>query len=106
MWPEGDLVASGKVAGPLSGGGHWISRRLAKGCPLTAFPSVQYLSAGAGLWMLLIQFKGFCEQYKIAHSKLNTFLECLTFNNNNAKEYKIQLRDLTVRALPAKGGPR
>lgn len=28
---RGDLVASGKVAGPLSGGGHWISRRLAKG---------------------------------------------------------------------------
>lgn len=27
---RGDLVASGKVAGPLSGGGHWISRRLAK----------------------------------------------------------------------------
>ena len=27
---RGDLVASGKVAGPLSGGGHSISRRLAK----------------------------------------------------------------------------
>lgn len=55
---RGDLVASGKVAGPLSGGGHWISRMLAKGMsPWTAFPSVEYLSVGEGLWML-IQFKG------------------------------------------------
>lgn len=58
MWPEGTLWPVAKwldlcLGEDIGSAGGWPKGLF----PWTAFPSVEYLSAGAGLWML-IQFKG------------------------------------------------